>query len=242
MATFVLVPAAWCGGWVWSKVAPILQNAGHEVHTVTFTGLGDRVHLASADIGIETHILDVINVLMFEDLSDVTLVGWSYGGMVIAAVADQTPERVKQVVFLDSVVPLYGQSLYDTFSAGEEAEAYFEARSKAAGSPGWLPFNPEDTHLQIPDDKDREWFVSKTVPHPLDTFAQPIHLSDSSLSGFERFYIHCVEGVDLAEPDPPFLVRAKTEPGWRYDALGANHLAPVSAPADLARVLLSFVE
>jgi pimeloyl-ACP methyl ester carboxylesterase len=241
VAAFVLVPAAWCGGWVWNKVSPILEKAGHKVHGVTYTGLGNRFDPSSGDIGIETHILDAMNLLVFEDLINVTLVGWSYGGMVIAPLADRAPQRVKQVVFLDSAVPLDGQSLYDTFPDGQEDRSYFEARAEAAGTPGWLPFDPAGIDAQIPDEMDREWFLSKVVPHPLNSFAQPVHIRDPSLSAFEKFYIQCVKGVEPLESDAPFVARAKTEPGWQYRALDANHLVPVSAPHDLADVLLGFV-
>lgn len=239
--TFVLVPAAWCGGWVWKRVTPILEAAGHAVHAVTFTGLGDRVHLANAVIDTETHILDVVNVLEFEDLLNVTLVGWSYGGFVTAAVADRVPERVRRVIFLDSSVPLDGQSLYDSIPGGDEAQALFESRASQAGTPGWLPFDPAGVESQVPDEQDRQWYLSKIVPHPLATFAQPVRLREASLPRVAKVYIQCTDGRDPLEPDPPFILRAKSEPGWHYRALAANHFAPVSAYQELAREILQCV-
>src|SRR4051794_30531978 len=108
MATFVLVHGAIVGGWCWRWVAPRLRSAGHEVYAPTLTGLGERVHLASPDTDLETHIRDIDNVLRFEDLTDVVLVGWSYGGMIVAGAADRAPERIAQLVYLDADAPRDG--------------------------------------------------------------------------------------------------------------------------------------
>lgn len=108
MATFVLVHPAWFGGWCWNKLAPLLRAAGHAVYAPTLTGLGERAHLASPGIGLGTHVDDVMNVLTFEDLDDVILVGNSSAGVVITAVADRAPERIQQVVYLDAFVPTDG--------------------------------------------------------------------------------------------------------------------------------------
>ncbi len=108
-ATFVLVHPAWFGGWCWGKVTPLLRDRGHDVYTPTLTGLGERAHLANPEISLATHIEDVVNVLEFEDLQRVILVGNSSGGMVITGVADRVPERLAQVVYLDAFVPEDGQ-------------------------------------------------------------------------------------------------------------------------------------
>ena len=110
MATFVLVHGAIVGGWCWRWVAHGLREAGHEVHTPTMTGLGERIHLATPEVDLDTHIEDIANVLRFEDLTEVVLVGWSYGGMVVAGVADRLPERIAHVVYLDSDVPSDGDT------------------------------------------------------------------------------------------------------------------------------------
>ena len=105
MAAFVLVHPAWFGGWSWRKVVPLLVEAGHSVHTPTLTGLGERSHLATPEIGLGTHIDDVVQILEFEDLHDVILVGSSSSGAVITGVADRAPERIAKVVYLDAFVP-----------------------------------------------------------------------------------------------------------------------------------------
>src|SRR3989454_1967415 len=105
VATFVLVPGAWLGGWAWKKVSPLLEKEGHEVHSITLTGMGERVHLASKDVGIETAVQDVLNVVKYNDLRDFVLVGHSFAGKVVAAVADRAPEKVKLILYLDAFRP-----------------------------------------------------------------------------------------------------------------------------------------
>jgi pimeloyl-ACP methyl ester carboxylesterase len=112
MATFVLVHGAWAGGVVWRQLAPRLRKAGHEVYALTLTGIGERKHLLSREIGLDTHIKDVIGVIEDEDLSDIVLVGHSYVGMVISGVADRVPEKIGSLVYLDAFVPENGQSLF----------------------------------------------------------------------------------------------------------------------------------
>src|SRR3954453_8572143 len=135
MSIFVLVHGAWGGGWVWKKVIQLLRAAGHDVHATTATGLGDRVHLAGPAVDLDTHITDVANVLAFEDLTDLTLVGWSYGGMIITGVAERVPERLAQLVYLDGNVPADGESSYDTELYSEEARAADLAAAEVAGFP-----------------------------------------------------------------------------------------------------------
>ena len=135
MVTFVLVHPAWLGGWCWRKVTPLLRARGHEVFTPTLTGLGERSHLAKRDIGLETHIQDVVNVLEYEDLSRVILVANSSGGVVITGVADRLPERIARLVYVDAFVPEDGQSLLDIIPP--ERRPVMESLVRTEGQ-GWL--------------------------------------------------------------------------------------------------------
>jgi pimeloyl-ACP methyl ester carboxylesterase len=243
MATFVLVQGACGGGWSWKKLAPLLRAAGHEVYTPTLTGLGERVHLGHPDIDLATHITDIANVLEYEDLQDVVLVGWSYGGMAITGVADRIPERLAQLVYLDATVPQDGQNLYDCWPDSEAWRAEDEARARAIGD-GWRHYYPDEALDAIGADlspQDRTWFLEKRTGHPLKTLTQPLRLRQPSGPQLPRTYIHCTVGVDPSEPEPAFLQRARTEPGWRYLALSASHLAPISAPRETADLLLSLL-
>ncbi len=113
--TYVVVHGATAGGWEWKNMGKFLTDDGHTVYRVTLTGLGERMHLNSPEVSLETHINDVVNLILFEDLHDVVLTGHSYGGMVITGVMDRIPERIRHVVFLDAAVPDNGMSLYDLF-------------------------------------------------------------------------------------------------------------------------------
>ena len=119
MATFLICHGAWSAGWAWKKVRPLLRAAGHEVFTPTYTGLGERAHLVSRTVTLDTHIADVLGVIECEDLSDIVLVGHSYGGMVATGVADRARERIAKLVYLDAFVPENGQSLFDLLPAAE---------------------------------------------------------------------------------------------------------------------------
>src|SRR3954452_4236427 len=110
-ATFVLVHGAWHGGWCWKRLTPLLRAAGHEVVVPTLTGLGERSHLLTPEVGLDTHIRDITAVLKYEDLHNVVLIGHSYGGMVIAGVAEEVPERIAQLVYLDAFLPDNGKAL-----------------------------------------------------------------------------------------------------------------------------------
>jgi len=241
MANVVLVPAGWTGGWCWNKVSPLLQAAGHTVYTPTLTGLGERVHLGHEGINLETHITDIVNVLEFEDLTDVTLVGWSYGGIVIAGVADQVPQRLRQVIFLDSAVPSDGQSFYDAIEDDGSIRASYHARAAAAGTSEFLPFNAEGLERVVPNPADREWMLARIVPTPLAPLDQPIRLGSPEAERLPRVYIRCIEGIDRSESEPTFLTRIRSDPGWQYRELEANHLAPISAPQATVEALLSLM-
>src|SRR5919107_1506554 len=130
MATFVIVHGAWSGAHAWRWVRPLLRRAGHEVFTPTLTGLGERAHLATPTTDLGTHVADVAAGLHYEDLTDVVLVGHSYGGMVIAGLADTRPERVAQLVYLDADVPMDGDCEFDFFPPDERARLQEAARSR----------------------------------------------------------------------------------------------------------------
>ena len=127
--TFVLVHGYWDGGWAWSQMAPLLRMAGHDVYTPTLTGSGERVHLRHPDVTLDTHVQDIVNMLRYEDLRRVILVGWSYGGMVITGVAEHVPERLAHLVYLDAFVPQDGQSAADLI--GPEAMVAMEETARA---------------------------------------------------------------------------------------------------------------
>jgi pimeloyl-ACP methyl ester carboxylesterase len=169
MATYVLMHGAWYGGWCWRKVTPLLRAAGHEVHAPTLTGLGERVHLAAPAVGLDTHVQDVLHVLEYEDLSGVVAVGHSYGGLVIAGVADRAPERLAHLVYLDADIREDGEAFVDGLPPARRAA--LEARVRTDGA-GWrLPLDVDSAldGYGVDDPAERRWMAARLVPHPWKT-------------------------------------------------------------------------
>src|SRR6202040_1266512 len=134
-ATFVLVHGAWHGSWCWKRVRKALQARGHDVFTPTLTGVGERSHLLSPDVNLDTHITDVVNLIRWEELSDVVLCGHSYGGCVVTGVADRLPDRIGAMVYLDAFTPEDGESLLDILP-GPKRIQLLEATAREGE--GWM--------------------------------------------------------------------------------------------------------
>jgi len=230
MATFVVAHGAWSAGWAWKKMRSRLSARGHELWTPTYTGQGERVHLASNDVRLDTHIEDVVKVLEFEDLRPVVLLGHSYGGMVATGVADRVPERISQLIYLDAFVPRHGQSLFD-LQVPENRNRAREAAQRA-GDAMRIPPNP------MPGDTsaaDLAWANPRRVMQPIGTFEQPIRLT-GAVEQLPRAYIYCTR------PGPgdvfrQFADRAKAEAGWTYREIDASHNPHITVPDPLVDLL-----
>jgi pimeloyl-ACP methyl ester carboxylesterase len=235
MATFVLVHGSMHGGWCWQRVIPRLRAAGHTVYAPTLTGLGERIHLAHPGIDLDTHITDVANVLEYEDLCDVTLVGHSYGAIVITGVADRLQERIAHLVFVDGAVAADGQALIDFFPA--EGRAARQALVDAEGD-GWLLPPPTDlTGLGVTAAEDVVWVRAKLAPQPFKTLTQPLRLTNAAGFGGPKTFIACVTAPVTGWRDA-MIERIHTEHGWRYRELATGHDAMITAPDHLANLLL----
>jgi pimeloyl-ACP methyl ester carboxylesterase len=235
MATFVLVHGSMHGGWCWKKVAPLLRAVGHEVYTPSLTGLGERVHLARPDIDLDTHIADIANLLAFEELTGVVLVGHSYAGSVITGVADRVPERIAHLVYLDAVVVSDGQAALDLWPP--EGQATLRGRVEAEGE-GWRLLPPADLAFWgLTDVADAAWAGGKVVPQPFKTFTQPIRLAHPSALAGPKTLIACTDTPPERWRDAA-VARARTEPGWRYRELPTGHDAMVTMPRETADLLL----
>lgn len=232
MATFVLVHGAWGGAWSWNRfIAPVLRQAGHDVHAVTLTGLGERSHLASPEVDLDTHIQDVVNVIFYEDLSNVVLAGHSYGGMVITGVADRCPERLAHLVYLDAAVPSDGQSLAD--GSGPERRREREDLARREGD-GWkIPPGP----MQSDDPPEIvEWAQPRRAPQSLKTFTQPVRLTRGETT-LPRTFVYCSAGKPADSPAAARARRLQADPRWRYVELQTGHNLHYSAPAETAEIL-----
>lgn len=230
MATFVVAHGAWSASWAWRKMRALMQAAGHELWVPCCTGLGERRHLLSRDITLDTHITDVTGVLEIEDLADVVLIGHSYGGMVATGVADRARERIRHLVYLDAFVPRDGQCLLDLQPAMQRARV--EARAAAEGE-GWL-VPPQDP----PPDTgaaDLAWMMPRRFSQPIGTFRTPVRLTRDEMVG-RRTYIFCSR-AGPADSFRPFAMRAQAEPGWSYLELDASHNPHITCPETLMGVL-----
>jgi pimeloyl-ACP methyl ester carboxylesterase len=239
---YVLVHPAWFGGWCWWKVAPLLCAAGHRVLTPTLTGLGEREHLAGPEVGLATHIDDVVNAVVYEDLADVVLVGNSSSGAVITGVRDRIPDRLRTVVYLDAFVPSDGQSILELIPP-ERREA-MEALVTAEGG-GWsLPrFAPAPWERFVPeawdvrDNEDLRRVLPRLRPTPFRHFSDPLQLAGAEAESPRRVYVRCQRW-----PHPGFdrhARHAESSPGWELREVPWSHLAYVTAPDDLTALLLN---
>ena len=243
MATFVLVHGAWAGGWAWRHVARLLRENGHDVYTPTLTGLGERVHLATPAVDLETHILDIVNVLNYEDLQQIVLVGWSYSGMVITGVIDRLPERLAHAVYLDAELPHDGESEFDV--AGPDFRSEMEQSAQATGD-GWKAsagsFEEAEAFFGawLPDAATRHWVVTRLVasPQPIKTFRQAVSLSNPAADSVPCTFIRCpIDGEVWASIYDPIVDRVRHDPRWQVRELPSNHLAPIVAPELVADML-----
>src|SRR5215831_20597 len=231
--TFLVAHGAWSAGWAWKKLHPLVSAVGHRLITPTYTGLGEREHLASPSNDLETHIQDVLAVIKFEDLRNVVLVAHSYGGMVATGVADRARERITQLIYLDAFVPKNGQSLLDLLPP--PARQQMQERVKAGD--GWRVApnpTPPDT-----SEADVKWIAERRLPQSFKTFEMPVRLSIADIA-LPRSYIYCTR-IAPGDPFRHFAERAKSEAGWRYYEIDASHSAHVTAPEALAALLQTIV-
>jgi hypothetical protein len=230
MATFVIAHGAWSAGWFWKKMHPLLTQRGHRLFTPTYTGIGERSHLAHRGISLESHIEDLLKVLEYEDLRNIVLVGHSYGGMVATGVGDRAWERIAQVIYLDAFVPRDGESVFSLMA--ENTRQAFAAAADRDGD-GWrLPANPMPPDVSA---EDLAWAMPRRVTQPIETFRQPIRLS-GKIDQLPRSYVYCAK-FGPGDVFRPFADRARTDPAWRYFEMAASHNPQVTMPEALADLL-----
>jgi pimeloyl-ACP methyl ester carboxylesterase len=217
--TFVIVHGAWGGSWAFKEVERQLRERGHTVYRPALTGQGEKVHLARPDIDLTTHVTDVTNAILWEQLSDVVLVGHSYGGMVISGVLEKIPERIGRAIYLDAFVPNDGESASAALGSdrlpGELKDGFIV--------PAWVKANQP-----VPHD----------VPHPAKTLSEPLVVKNPAARKVATTYILTVDPGKEAEGDTffRFAERAK-ERGWPVLTLSADHNPQWSKPAELVEML-----
>lgn len=240
---FVLVHGAWHGGWCWRRVVQALQLDHHKVHAVTLTGLGERAHLLSPAINLDTHINDVINLIEAEELHEVILAVHSYAGMIGTAVTDRMPERIKHLVYVDAVVPKPGESWSST-----QASATQQQRMAAAQASPNFAFPPPDPEVFGLHDADREWVKRRQTPHPGNTYQAPLQFDVKRVAAVPRTFVNCVDPAlatiapsRLRVQDPKFWDGAWL-PNSRVVEIKTGHDPMISEPAALTKILLESAE
>jgi pimeloyl-ACP methyl ester carboxylesterase len=239
MATFVLVHGAWHGGWCYKRVAQTLRQAGHDVYTPTLTGLGERSHLMNRMVNLETHVQDIVNVIRWEQLSDIVLCGHSYGGMVISGVVDKVPETIRALVYLDAFVASNGRSLMDFLPAQLQAGLADDARNNGDG----YLVTPIPAEVFKVNERDAPWVDQMCVKHPLACFQQKASPTGAIDRVTNRLFILATgwppPGTMVEEsPFVSISERLKGDPSWRVVSLPCGHDVMLDMPEELARLLL----
>jgi len=218
----MFVHGAWGGAWDYQDLEQRLEQKGHKVHRVTLTGLGERSHLLNPSINLDTHILDVINIVKYEDLDNIVLVGHSYGGMVITGVADRITKKIKHLVYMDAFLPIDGENALSLFRPQERE--FFAQHAKEQG----------DGH-SLPPFWDA-WENTKDVAHPYNTFVQPISLSNKDAEKIPATYVLTLDEGEESDLFTPSAKRAK-ERGWDYIEWITDHNAQRSMPNEYVELL-----
>lgn len=227
--TYLLVHGAWHGGWCWRRVADRLIAHGHRVFAPTLTGVGERAHLLSRSVDLDTHIADIVNLMKWEDLGPVVLCGHSYGGLVISGVAEAMEPAIAAIVFLDAFVPQDGDAMVTLTSAVNRAAIEAAERRGEAGVPA-----PPAAVFHV-NERDRAWVDAKCTPHPLGTMMQPIRLTGARERIAKKAYIRAA-----AYESPYFsryLAAARRDPAWRCYEVPCGHDVMVDDPDRLVEIL-----
>jgi pimeloyl-ACP methyl ester carboxylesterase len=243
MATFVLVPGYWLGAWAWRDVAESLRARGHTVYAVTLTGLADRAHLGGPQVTLDTHVADVVNLISYEDLRDIMLVGHSYAANVITGAADHVPERIDRLIYIDTWPLPAGMSMCDMMP--EEARQA-QAEGVERQGEGWrLPMPSweeldEGNQLRDLGEAERRRMRERVTPQPYGTTTQPVRPGNPAREGLPKTAIWCsmtgddVRGLMAAYPQVSVEL---AKPGWQFVELPTGHWPMFSRPRELAELL-----
>ncbi len=237
MGTFVFVHGAWLGSWVWKKILDPLREKGHKVYAITLTGMGDRVHLAREEYGMDTATKDVVNLLTYEDLHDVILVGHSFAGKVISTVYDKIPERIKLLFYFDAFVPKKSREPQGGFDQmGKEEREIMEKAIKEEGS-GWKLGIPQEFMQELTwdlKDKDRDWFFSKITPWPAKLNFESITVSEKVDKARKAFILCNDNWEDIGQNSKDYIASLD----GKYRLIVAAHYPMVTKPEETIDALI----
>lgn len=229
--TYILVHGAWHGGWCWKFVKSILVLNGHKVYTPSLTGLGDRVHLVNKNINLTTHVQDIVNLIKYENLENIILVGHSYAGHVVSLVADRVKDKIAHLVYLDAVLPTNGKAFLPQ-GVGEE-------RMKVAKH-GYLMDIPDiESFLGVPKEHTHyEWLEARLVEHPLSTLVEKVVYYNNGINGICKTFVRCRKNQRVMNGKrDPVKTLIKDDESWNYLLIDTGHDLMVTAPQETADIL-----
>lgn len=253
--TFVFVHGAWHGGWCWSRVAEPLRALGHRVYTPTQTGVGERQHLLNPDITLDTFVQDIVNLMLWEDLNNVILVGHSFGGLTITGVADALPQRLRQLVYLDAFILDSGVTTFDTLPpdtvgklrAAAESAALEIRRDQENGATPHTSTTPQRAVPALPPPpakvfglvrpEDAAYVAQRLTPQPLSVYESALHLNSAIGNNVPCLYLHCVQPAFAAINGSCQWVKEHTD--WPCIDLPSCHGVMVADPGMLVEQLLA---
>ncbi len=237
MSTYLLVHGAWHSGRCWERVVPLLASAGHRVLTPSLTGYGDKMHLLGPDVGLNTHVDDIVRLVTEEDLTEVVLVGHSYAGLVISSAANQVPDRIARLVYLDAMVPADGESATDAQPA---AQALIDLAVKSVS--GWrippLPEMPPPFGLfGVTDQADVAWLRTILSDQPVGCLQQRVRLDNPAVTTIPVTHIHCTVKPEGIPRRPVPAIQPNGDPADVWE-LPTGHDCMITMPVELTELLL----
>lgn len=233
---FVLIHGAWHGGWCWDPVRKSLESSGHRVHTPTLTGLAERADEMNPEVGLAEHIADAIGFVETAGLKEITLVGHSYGGMVITGMADAMKDRIAHIIYLDAALPNNGESMVSYGARRPQAAIDRAAEAIKGLAPDGIAMAAfPATLLGIPAEHPlHDWISERLTPHPLKTWLDPIALTNGGSDGLPRTYVHCTSPVMPQTQFPYIAAMTAKDPSWHTAEIATGHDAMITAPQDCA--------
>ena len=231
--TFVLISGSFCGGWIWRRVADRLEQGGHKVFAPSLTGLGERSHLLTKDVNLDTHIADVVNLIQWESLENVRLVAWSYAGFVCSGALESIGDKVSSVVWLDAFIPSDGQKVADFAAEGVRKSIQAAVDKGEAGVRGLTKIST----AAIVAEPDRAFAESKATPHPVGAYLQQIKVSGALQKVAKKTYIRLPKF-----PQPAFdqaLADCKSDKSWTtFELPDVGHMAMLDAPDRVSELIM----
>lgn len=236
MATIYLIHGGWHGGWSWDLVRPLLEAEGHTVISPTLAGLAERANLLTRETDLETHLAEMVELVAADTSEAVTLVGHSYGGMIITGVADRLPDKVDNLIYLDGFVPKDGQSVFDVLPSSRRD---YLQRLADTGGKKWMVPSPPPESFGVTDPEVADWARGLLTPQPMASLKQKIRLTGEGAS-VSRTYVHCNQGAMIAS-FAPFAARYRDDSAWEVVEIASGHDAMLIEPARVAGLIIDVV-